>query len=351
MHKFDYSFLENGLLPANLIDIVGNIYTLSVLSRDRQQRFADIYTELTAVAQIQSVKYSNEIEGIVTTDKRIREIVNGHSEPFNHNEQEIAGYRDALSEVHRNYDYITFNELNIKRLHSVMLNIAGYEYAGQYKAEDNDIIEKDPLTGLRRVRFHPTSAVDTPSEMEQLVLAYMEANDNPHINQLLLIPCVVLDFLCIHPFRDGNGRLSRLISLLLLYKSGFDVGKYISFEEQINRRKGNYYDALLKSSTGWHETQSDYAPFITEFLLTLYLCYKELDQRFAVIGTKRVTKQARIEAVVLNSLTPISKNDITKILPDVSPTTVENVLGQMVQNGNVQKIGKGRNTKYLKTEL
>lgn len=351
MHKFDYSFLKNGLLPANLIDIVGNIYTLSVLSRDRQQKFADVYTELTAIAQIQSVKYSNEIEGIVTTDERIKEIVNGCTKPFNHNEQEIAGYRDALSEVHRNYDCITFNELNIKRLHSVMLNIAGHEYAGKYKSEDNDIIEKDPLTGLRRVRFHPTSATDTPFEMEQLVLAYMEAKDDPHINQLLLIPCVILDFLCIHPFRDGNGRLSRLISLLLLYKNGFDVGKYISFEEQINKRKGNYYDALLKSSAAWHETKSDYAPFITEFLLTLYFCYKELDQRFAVIGTKRVTKQARIEAVVLNSLTPISKKDITKILPDVSPTTVENVLGQMVQNGNLQKIGKGRNTKYLKTEL
>ncbi|MBR1734629.1 MAG: Fic family protein [Alphaproteobacteria bacterium] len=351
MHKFDYSFLENGLLPANLINIVGNIYSLSVLSRDRQQKFADVYTELTAIAQIQSVKYSNEIEGIVTTDERIKEIVNGSTKPFNHNEQEIAGYRDALSEIHRNYDYITFNELSIKRLHSIMLNIAGHEYAGQYKSEDNDIIEKDPLTGLRRIRFHPTSAADTPSEMEQLMLTYMDANDNPNINQLLLIPCVILDFLCIHPFRDGNGRLSRLISLLLLYKNRFDVGKYISFEEQINRRKGNYYDALLRASTGWHENKNDYAPFITEFLLTLYLCYKELDQRFAVVGTKRITKQARIEAVVLNSLMPISKNDITKILPDVSPTTIEKVLGEMMQNGSLQKIGSGRNTKYLKIEL
>lgn len=348
MHKFDYSFLENGLLPSSLIDIVGNIYTLSALSRNRQQKFADVYTELTAVAQIQSVKYSNKIEGIVTTDERIKEIVNNSTEPLNHNEREIAGYRDALSEVHQNYDYIVFNEAQIKRLHSIMLNVAGYEYAGQYKSEDNDIIEKDPLTGLRRVRFHPTSAADTPFEMEQLVLAYMDAKDNPNINQLLLIPCVILDFLCIHPFRDGNGRLSRLISLLLLYKNGFDVGKYVSFEEQINRRKGNYYDALLKSSAEWHETKNDYTTFIMEFLLTLYLCYKNLDQRFAVIGNKRITKTARIEAVVLNSLTPISKNDITKILPGVSPTTIENVLGQMLKNGDIQKIGKGRSTKYLK---
>ena len=350
MNKFYYSFLEDGLLPVRLIEIVGNIYALSVSSRDRQQKFSDVYTELTAVVQIQSVKYSNEIEGIVTTDERIREIVNKSSAPFNHNEEEIAGYRDALSEVHKNYNYIAFNEENIKRLHATMLNIAGYEYAGKYKQDDNDIIEKDSQTGMRRVRFHPTSAADTPDEMKQLILAHMDAKDNPNINQLLLIPCVILDFLCIHPFRDGNGRLSRLLSLLLLYRNDFDVGKYISFEEQINNRKGNYYNALLQSSSGWHETKSDYAPFIFEFLITLYSCYKELDKRFAVIGSKRITKHARIEAVILNSLTPISKNDVTKILPDVSPTTVENVLGQMVRDGSVQKIGSGRSTKYLRAD-
>ena len=351
MHKFDYSFLENSFLPARLIDIVGNIYALSVLSRNRQEDFANVYTELAVVAKIQSIKHSNEIEGIITTDERIREIVNKSSVPFNHNEEEIAGYRDALAEVHKHYNYIVFNEENIKRLHAIMLNIASYEYAGQYKSEDNDIIEKDAKTGMRRVRFHPTSAGDTPEEMQQLILAYMDARDNPNINQLLLIPCVILDFLCIHPFRDGNGRISRLLSLLLLYKNDFDVGKYISFEEQINNRKGNYYNALFQSSIGWHETKSDYAPFIMEFLITLYSCYKELDKRFAVIGSKRITKHARIEAAVLNSLTPISKNDITKILPDVSPTTVENVLGQMIKNGDIQKIGSGRNTKYLKRNL
>lgn len=351
MHIFDYSFLENGLLPARLIDIIGNIYALSISSRDRRQKFADVYTELAAVAQIQSVKHSNEIEGIITTDERIKEIVNRSSAPFNHNEEEIAGYRDALSEIHESYSYISFSEENIKQLHSIMLNIAGYEYAGQYKREDNDIIEKDAKTGMRRIRFHPTSAADTPKEMQQLVLAYIDAKNNPNINQLLLIPCVILDFLCIHPFRDGNGRLSRLLSLLLLYRNDFDVGKYISFEEQINNRKGNYYNALLQSSIGWHETKNDYAHFILEFLITLYSCYKELDKRFTVIGSNRVTKHARIEAAVLNCLTPISKNDIIKILPDVSPTTVEKVLGQMVRDGSVQKIGHGRNTKYLKIDL
>lgn len=347
MHRFDYSFLHNGMLPAGLINITADIYTLRVMALDRKEQYMDVFTELAAIAKVQSVKSSNEIEGIVTTDERINEIVNGNSAPLNHNEQEIAGYRDALAQVHTGYADMDLRESDILRLHAIMMNIAGYAFAGKYKVDDNDIIEEDKY-GRRRVRFHPTSAADTPGEMEQLVLAYQVARDDPNINQLLLIPCVVLDFLCIHPFRDGNGRISRLLSLLLLYRNGFDAGKYISFEEQINNRKGNYYDALKQSSDGWHENRNDYSVFIMEFLTTVYMCYKELDKRFAVVGSRKVTKQARVEATILNSLTPVSKADILKILPDVSATTVEAVLGQMVRDGSVRKIGSGRGTRYIK---
>ncbi len=347
MHKFDYSFLDNGVLPAGLLNITAEIYSLRALSIGKKENFADIFTELASIAKVQSVKSSNAIEGIITTDERINEIVNGSSAPLNHNEQEIAGYRDALAEVHTQYAHMDFRQIDILRLHAIMMNIAGYSFAGKYKEIDNDIIEEDK-EGRRKIRFHPTSAADTPAEMEQLVLAYAEARDNANINQLLLIPCVILDFLCIHPFRDGNGRISRLLSLLLLYKNGFDAGKYISFEEQINNRKGNYYSALKQSSDGWHENTNDYSAFILEFLTTLYACYKELDKRFAVIGSRKVTKQARVEATVLNSLTPVSKSDICKILPDVSATTIEAVLGRMVASGQLQKLGCGRNTHYIK---
>ncbi len=347
MHRFDYSFLHNGLLPAGLLNVVADIYSLRALTWNKKDQFADLFTELEQVAKVQSVKSSNAIEGIVTTDERISEIVNGSSAPLNHSEQEIAGYRDALAEIHTGYNDMDFKQFEILRLHAIMMNIAGYSFAGKYKEVDNDIIEEDK-DGHRSVRFHPTSAKDTPDSMEQLVLAYQDARDNPNINQLLLIPCVILDFLCIHPFRDGNGRISRLLSLMLLYKNGFDAGKYISFEEQINNRKGNYYNALKLSSSGWHEGSNDYSAFIMEFLTTLYMCYKELDKRFAVVGSKKVTKQARVEATVLNSLTPISKSDICKILPDVSATTVEAVLGKMVSEGQIHKVGTGRNTRYIK---
>jgi Fic family protein len=218
---------------------------------------------------------------------------------------------------------------------------------GSYKQSDNVIMETD-ASGVRRVRFAPTPAAETAAAMEQLVLAYIHARDNYNINRLLLIPCFILDFLCIHPFADGNGRMSRLLSLLLLYKNGFDAGKYISFEEQINNDKGYYYEALRLSSEHWHDKRNSYFQFIENFITTLLYCYKELDKRFAVVNAKKATKRQRVEATVLNSLLPVSKQEICYVLPDVSPTTVEAVLAGMVKGGLVKKIGVGRSTKYIK---
>lgn len=347
MRKFDYSFLNNGLLPANLVNLTANISALKTMAGVRKDEFTQIFTELEAVARVQSIKSSNAIEGIVTSDERIAAIVNQNSAPLNHNEAEIAGYRDALNEIHLGYQHIDFRESDILRLHEIMMTFTGYEYGGQYKTDDNVILEVDS-EGNRRIRFRPTPANETAKAMEQLVLAYMEARSNANINHLLLIPCVILDFLCIHPFRDGNGRMSRLLSLLLLYKSGFDAGKYVSFEEQINNYKAYYYESLRESSEGWDSNKNSYFPFIENFLSTLYMCYKELDKRFAVLNGKKITKTARIEATVLNSLTPLSKSEICKVLPDVSPTTVEAVLGSMVKRGDIKRLGSGRATRYIK---
>ena len=339
--------MNNGLLPANLVNLTANIFTLKTMAGVRKEEYAQVFTELEAVAKIQSIKSSNAMEGIVTSDERIAAIVNQNSAPLNHNEAEIAGYRDALNEIHLGFEHIDFRERDILRLHEIMMSLAGYEYGGQYKTDDNVILEVD-ADGYRRVRFRPTPTKETPKAMEQLELAYMEARSDANINQLLLSPCVILDFLCIHPFRDGNGRMSRLLSLLLLYKNGFDAGKYVSFEEQINNYKDYYYEALRQSSDGWETNENSYFPFMENFLSILYLCYKELDKRFVVVHGKRITKRARIEAVILNSLTPLSKAEICKILPDVSPTTVEAVLGAMVKSGAVKRIGASRSARYLK---
>ena len=345
--RFDYSFLNNGLLPAKFINLTSGIASLKTMVGVRKEKYVKIFTELEAVAKVQSIKSSNAIEGIVTSDERIAAIVNQNSAPLNHNEAEIAGYRDALNEIHLGYEHIDFKQRDILRLHEIMLSIVGYEFGGQYKTDDNVILEVDGERN-RHVRFRPTSAEDTPEAMEQLELAYLEARDDANINQLLLIPCVILDFLCIHPFRDGNGRMSRLLSLLLLYKNGFDAGKYVSFEEQINNYKASYYESLRLSSIGWENGKNDYFPFIENFLSTLYMCYKELDKRFAVVHGKKITKKARVEATVLGSLTPLSKAEICKILPDVSPTTVEAVLGAMVKSGSIKRIGSSRASRYIK---
>lgn len=347
MRIFDYSFLSNGLLPANLVNLTSSIASLKTMAGVRKDKYAQVFTELEFIAKVQSVKSSNAIEGIVTSDERIHAIVNQNSAPLNHNEAEIAGYRDALNAIHLGYDHMDLRQSDILRLHEMLMSISGYEYGGKYKTDDNVILEVD-TQGQRRVRFRPTSAVDTPRAMEQLELAYLAARNDANINQLLLIPCVILDFLCIHPFRDGNGRMSRLLSLLLLYKNGYDAGKYVSFEEQINHYKAYYYEALRESSEGWEDNENSYFPFIENFLSTLYMCYKELDKRFAVVHGKKITKKARVEATVLNSLTPLSKAEICQILPDVSPTTVEAVLGAMVKNGMIKRIGQARNTRYIK---
>ena len=346
MRKFDYSFLKNSLLPTNLLGITNSIAELKALEQIRKHDFQKIFTKLESIAKVQSVKGSNAIENIVTTDKRIEEIVNQSSAPLNHNEQEIAGYRDALNAIHNGFENITLDEQNILTLHSVLLSYTGTD-GGKYKTSDNVILEID-RDGKRKVRFTPTKTSETQVSMQQLIYAFMDANNDSGINKLLLIPCFILDFLCIHPFSDGNGRMSRLLSLLLLYKAGFDAGKYISFEEQINKNKNSYYEALRKSSENWESNNNDYLPFIENFIFTLLICYKELDKRFAVINSKNVSKRERIEQTILHSLLPLSKREIIYILPDVSATTVEIVVSQMLKQGKIKKIGTFKDAKYIK---
>lgn len=346
MHIFDYTFLKDDLLPAQLVSLASNISMLKVMSAVRKQENESAFAKLEETAKIESIKASNAIEGIVTTDQRIRALVGG-SAPLNHTEAEIAGYRDVLNEVHTNFSVHDFRESDIRAFHAQMMRLADPASDGSYKTDDNVIAER-MSDGRRIVRFSPTSAVDTPEEMQQLVLAYAQARDDAAINKLLLIPCVILDFLCVHPFADGNGRLSRLLTLLLLYRNGFDAGKYISFEGVVNTRKAEYYAALKESSEGWSENRPRYFPFMVDFLTTLYVCYSELDKRFASVNAAKTTKKSRIESTVLNAFTPLSKADICGILPDVSPTTVEAVLGEMVRGGRIRRLGAGRASKYIR---
>lgn len=344
MHIFDYSFLENGSVPSKILNLTASLYSERTLTDTRKSASAQVFSELELIAKVQSVKSSNAIEGIVTSDERIRDIVTNSSAPLNHDEADIAGYRDVLNLVHTRYAEISFDVSTILSFHALLLSKSGYEYGGKFKSENNLIMERS-ADGTRQVRFTPTPASETKGAVEQLVFAYLEARDNANINQLLLIPCVILDFLCIHPFRDGNGRISRLLSLLLLYKNGFDIGKWISYEEKINETKDEYYAALKASSEGWHENKNNPFVFMEYFMRTLLFCYDDFDRRFVSAGSSR--KGERVELVLMRSVVPLSKADICRSLPEVSPTTVEAVLGRMVKEGKILKTGAARSTRYV----
>ncbi|NLL95312.1 MAG: Fic family protein [Thermoplasmatales archaeon] len=345
MRKFDYSFLKNYRVPADFLGLAARMEAIRVKQATLREKYPEIFAGLESMARVQSVKHSNAIEGIVTSDHRIEDIVNEGSEPISHSEREIAGYRDALDFIHNNHGAMKVDEKTILELHGIMLSRTP-ESGGEYKKEDNLIAGIDSM-GNRFVRFVPTPASETPASMKQLVLAYEDARSDAGINKMLLIPCFILDFLSIHPFADGNGRTSRLLSLLMMYKNGIDVGKYISFEEKIDVSKKEYYHALYESSQGWSENKNDYVPFIKNFIGTLFLCYKDLDRRFAILGDGKVTKGSRVEGAVVNSLLPISKREICRILPDVSETTVEAHLSRLLKEGKIEKIGTYKNARYV----
>ncbi len=345
MRKFDYSFLETSI-PANISSLSAIIADLRAKGDFRKLQYSDSYEKLRQKAIVESVKGSNAIEGIVTTDDRIRDIVNG-AIPVTHDEKEISGYKEALNLIHNNHNHMDLNEDTINALHRMMEEEANPSEAGKYKSHDNMIMEYLP-DGTRHIRFKPISAKETPRTMEQLLLAYYDARQNSNISDLLLIPCFIVDFLCIHPYLDGNGRVSRLLTVLLLYMAGYDIGRYISIEGQINKYKENYYDALEQSSSKWHENQNDYTPFMVNFMQILYRCYKDLDESFMDITLKKAKKSERVEAVLLNAIVPISKSDILDKVPDISVKTVELVLGKMLKEEKIVKIGTYRDARYMK---
>ncbi len=248
MRRFDYSFLETNI-PANIVSLSTIIADLRAKGDFRKLQYADSYEKLRKKAIVESVKGSNAMEGIVTTDDRIRDIVNG-AIPVTHDEKEISGYKEALNLIHTNYNFMDLNEDTIKTLHRMMEEDVNPLEAGQYKSHDNMIMEYLP-DGTRHIGFKPISSKETPLAMEQMLLAFYDARQNSNISDLLLIPCFIVDFLCIHPYLDGNGRVSRLLTVLLLYMTGYDIGRYISIEGQINEYKESYYDALERSWLGW----------------------------------------------------------------------------------------------------
>lgn len=329
-----------------MYDLISKIYEYKGKQELYVANFSDVLDKMIEVAKIQSTKSSNAIEGISTNDTRLEELMNKKSEPKNRNEKEIYGYREVLDIIHENYENIEFTKNNILTLHNRLYSYSEENHNGKFKTMDNSIVETNAL-GEKKVRFQPVSAFETENYIEKMISAYNEAL-RLKIPPLLLIPTVIHDFLCIHPFADGNGRISRLLTLLLLYQNGFFVGKYISLEMIIEETKDIYYEELQASSENWHSGTNNNLPFIKYMLSVIYKAYSECDERFKLISEKSLTSAERVMKVFENSLEPLSKSDIAILCPDISKRTIERALKELKDRGLIKQLGSGRSTKYIR---
>jgi len=304
----------------------------------------DELKELFELAKIQSTEASNRIEGIFTVDDRLKNLVQQKTTPRNRDESEIAGYRDVLNTIHESYDFIPVNVNFFLQLHRDLYKYIGSVDGGVFKTSDNIIREKDE-NGNEKIRFNPVPAWETPEALEDLCKAFKEAKDE--VDPLILMGMFILDFLCIHPFNDGNGRMSRLLTLLLLYKSGFIVGKYISIEKIIEETKETYYEALQDSSIGWHDNNNDYKPFVNYMLGVIVSAYKEFESRVKLVANTKLSKPERIREIIKAHIGTITKTEILATNPDISDTTVQRALAALLKKNEIKKIGGGRYTKYV----
>lgn len=347
MRLFDYKKEPEKLLTPEIVQMVSSIHE----HKGKQELFLEANIDelktLLEAALIQSTGASNRIEGIYTTDKRLEELVSQKAEPRNRSEQEIAGYREVLANIHESYEYIVPRPNLILQLHRDLYSYSQKAAGGSYKNSDNVIAEKD-AEGNQKARFIPVPAFQTAEAMEELCREFWKAWEADHIDKLLLIPMFILDFLCIHPFNDGNGRMSRLLTLLLFYKAGYIVGKYISMEMLIEKTKETYYEALQASSTGWHENENSYEPFVKYYLGITLKAYNEFESRVEHLKNRTLSKPERIRAMIDQKIGKITKKEILDACPDISKTTVERTLTELVKSGYIAKVGSGPATGYVR---
>ena len=343
MRTFDFKIDYLKLLQPDIVAMLTTIHERKGEQSVQPER--EVVEQLLEIAMIQSTEASNRIEGIITTDDRLKKLVQQKTMPKNRSEREIAGYRDVLATIHENYSYIPPRPSMILQLHRDLYKFSGKSIGGSFKATDN-VIAEELLDGTRRVRFAPLSAWETPQAMDDLCAAFDGAIKDPECDPLLLIPMFILDFLCIHPFSDGNGRMSRLLTLLLLYRAGYAVGKYISLEKLIADSKETYYEALADSSQNWHEGTNDYAPFVRYLLGVIAAAYRAFDDRLRLLKNSGNSKSARIRELIRAHIGTITKSEIMAQCPDISQVTVQRTLAELIERGEIIKIGGGRYTSY-----
>ncbi len=346
MRNLNYKETYQKLLTPEIVSYLTQIHEQKGQQNLFIEAHKDALTELLEIAKIQSTEASNRIEGIITTEDRLKMIVQDKTTPRNRNEREIAGYRDVLATIHENYDFVPIRPNTILQLHRDLYKFNNPGFGGKYKNSDNIIAEELP-DGTKAVLFQPVSAWETPQAIETLCNVFNEAMNDPDMDPLLLMPIFILDFLCIHPFNDGNGRMSRLLTLLILYRSGYIVGKYISMEKMIADSKESYYEALQDSDAKWHEAENDYLPFVRYMLGIIIAAYRVFESRVQILITKGLSKPERVREIIRNNTRKMTKAEIMEQCPDISLKTVQRALESLQESGEIIKIGGGRYTSYI----
>lgn len=346
MRSFNYSKIKDQKWDSETLGLIAAIYKEAGKQElYLKQRPAEL-EKLVEIAKVQSTEASNAIEGIVTTNTRIKQLVAEKTTPRNRNEQEIAGYRDVLGVIHESFDAIPITQNYILQLHKMLYSHMNNPIAGRTKTLQNYISATYP-DGHSEILFTPLAPFETPEALTRICEEYNRVIGNMEVDPLIAIPVFIHDFLCIHPFNDGNGRMSRLLTTLLLYRNGFYVGKYISLEAKIAKNKDLYYNALSLSQEGWHEGTDDPLPFIKYLLGTILAAYKDFEDRCALVETKRSALDM-VRMAIQNKIGRFTKQDIRELCPTLSLSSVEGALRQLVALGEIKREGQGKGTRYVR---
>ena len=346
MRSFNYSEIKNQKWDSEVLGLIAAIYKEAGKQElYLKQRPAEL-EKLVEIAKVQSTEASNASEGIVTTNTRIRQLVEEKTAPRNRNEQEIAGYRDVLSTIHESFDAIPITQNYILQLHKILYSHMNNPMGGRTKSVQNYISATYP-DGHTETLFTPLSPFETPEALDKICEEYNRVIGNVEVEPLIAIPVFIHDFLCIHPFNDGNGRMSRLLTTLLLYRSGFYVGKYISLEAKIAKNKDLYYDVLGQAQIGWHEGNEDKVPFIKYLLGTILSAYKDFEERFELVEEKLPAIEV-VKKATLTKIGRFTKQDIRELCPSLSLSSVEGALRKLVASGELKREGKGKNICYYR---
>ncbi len=346
MRIFNYSQIKNQTWDSEVLGLIAAIYKEAGKQELYLKQRPDELEKLVEIAKVQSTEASNAIEGIVTTNTRIKQLVAEKTTPRNRDEQEIAGYRDALSIIHESFDAIPITRNYILQLHKIMYSHMNNPMAGQTKNVQNYISATYP-DGHVETLFTPLAPFETPEALDKICEEYNRVIGNFEVEPLIAIPTFIHDFLCNHPLNDGNGRMSRLLTTLLLYRNGFYVGKYISLEAKIAKNKDLYYDALNQSQNGWHEGTEDAVPFIKYILSTILAAYKDFEDRFSIVEEKLPALEM-VRKATMNKIGKFTKQDIRELCPTLSVSSIEGALRKLVELQEVKREGKGKGTVYYR---